>query len=68
VPGGGEPGGWNGLAYYRWHGSPRIYYSYDGAALAALGKELDRQIKRRIPTWCIFDNTASELRSAMRSH
>jgi uncharacterized protein YecE (DUF72 family) len=47
-------------AYYRWHGSPRIYYSdYNGAALAALGKELDRQIKRRIPTWCIFDNTAS---------
>jgi uncharacterized protein YecE (DUF72 family) len=60
VPGGGEPGGWNGLAYYRWHGSPRIYYSdYDGAALATLGKELDRQTKRRIPTWCIFDNTAS---------
>jgi uncharacterized protein YecE (DUF72 family) len=60
VPGGGEPGGWNGLAYYRWHGSPRVYYSdYDAAALAALGKELDRQIKRRIPIWCIFDNTAS---------
>jgi uncharacterized protein YecE (DUF72 family) len=60
VPGGGEPGGWNGLAYYRWHGSPRIYYSgYNAAALAALGNELDRQIKRRIPTWCIFDNTAS---------
>lgn len=57
---GGEPGGWNGLAYYRWHGSPRIYYSdYDAAALAALGKHVDRQIKRRIPTWCIFDNTAS---------
>jgi uncharacterized protein YecE (DUF72 family) len=60
LPGSGEPGGWNGLAYYRWHGSPRIYYSdYDAATLAALGKGLDRQIKRRIPTWCIFDNTAS---------
>jgi uncharacterized protein YecE (DUF72 family) len=60
VPGAGEPGGWSGLAYYRWHGSPRIYYSdYDGAALAALGKELDGRIRRRIPTWCIFDNTAS---------
>ena len=23
----GEPGGWNGLAYYRRHGSPRVYYS-----------------------------------------
>jgi uncharacterized protein YecE (DUF72 family) len=60
VPGAGELGGWNGFAYYRWHGSPRIYYSdYDGAALAALGKRLDSQIARGIPTWCIFDNTAS---------
>jgi uncharacterized protein YecE (DUF72 family) len=60
VPSAGEPGGWNGLAYYRWHGSPRIYYSdYDGAALAALGKRLDSQIARGIPIWCIFDNTAS---------
>src|SRR6202000_1017142 len=23
----GKPGGWDGIAYYRWHGSPRIYYS-----------------------------------------
>jgi uncharacterized protein YecE (DUF72 family) len=60
VPSAGEPGGWNGLAYYRWHGSPRIYYSdYDAAALVALRKSLDSQIKRRIPTWCILDNTAS---------
>lgn len=56
----GEPGGWTGLAYYRWHGSPRIYYSdYNDAALAALGKHLAAQRKRGIPTWCIFDNTAS---------
>jgi uncharacterized protein YecE (DUF72 family) len=59
VPGAGEPGGWNGLAYYRWHGSPRIYYSdYDGAALAALGERLDEQRKHGVPTWCILDNTA----------
>jgi uncharacterized protein YecE (DUF72 family) len=25
VAAGSEPGGWNGLAYYRWHGSPRVY-------------------------------------------
>jgi uncharacterized protein YecE (DUF72 family) len=56
----GEPGGWNGLAYYRWHGSPRTYYSdYDDAALAALGKRLDAQRQRGIPAWCILDNTAS---------
>jgi uncharacterized protein YecE (DUF72 family) len=60
VSGAGEPGGWNGLAYYRWHGSPRIYYSdYDDAALAALGKRLDAQRSRNVPVWCILDNTAS---------
>lgn len=60
VAGGGEPGGWTGLAYYRWHGSPRIYYSdYDDASLAALGKRLAAHRRRGIPTWCIFDNTAS---------
>jgi uncharacterized protein YecE (DUF72 family) len=56
----GEPCGWNGLAYYRWHGSPRIYYSdYDDAALAALGNRLDAQRQRGVPAWCILDNTAS---------
>jgi uncharacterized protein YecE (DUF72 family) len=60
VAGGDQPGGWNGLAYYRWHGSPRIYYSdYDHEALAALHKRLDAHRKRRVATWCIFDNTAS---------
>jgi uncharacterized protein YecE (DUF72 family) len=60
VTGAGESGGWNGLVYYRWHGSPRIYYSdYDDAALAALGERLDAQRSRGIPTWCILDNTAS---------
>jgi uncharacterized protein YecE (DUF72 family) len=60
VPDAGEPGGWNGLAYYRWHGSPRIYYSdYDNIALAALGKRLDAQRRDGVPTWCVLDNTAS---------
>jgi uncharacterized protein YecE (DUF72 family) len=52
------PGGWPGLAYWRLHGSPRMYYSaYDDAALAALAKAL-----RAAPTdetWCMFDNTTS---------
>ena len=48
------------LAYVRLHGSPRIYYSdYDDAALATLGKRLERQRRRGIPVWCILDNTAS---------
>jgi uncharacterized protein YecE (DUF72 family) len=59
VTGAGEPGGWNGLAYYRWHGSPRIYYSdYDDAALKSLKKRLDEMRERGAATWCIFDNTA----------
>lgn len=58
VLGGGEPGGWNGLAYFRWHGSPRIYYSdYDEAALATLSERLEAKRQPSIPTWCILDNT-----------
>jgi uncharacterized protein YecE (DUF72 family) len=58
--GAGEPGGWRGLAYYRQHGAPRIYFSdYDAAALGALKHRLDAERARGIPTWCIFDNTAS---------
>jgi len=59
APGAGTPGGWDGLAYYRLHGSPRIYYSdYGSEALAGL----DRRMKERAvlgPVWCIFDNTAA---------
>ena len=56
----GTPGGWNGLFYYRWHGSPRIYFSdYDAAALASLKERVDERRARGVPTWCIFDNTAS---------
>jgi uncharacterized protein YecE (DUF72 family) len=59
VPGADAPGGWNGLAYYRWHGSPRIYYSdYDEIALTSLGRRLDAPRQRGVPTWCILDNTA----------
>lgn len=56
--GDGEPGGWNGLAYFRLHGSPRIYYSsYEQQALAALALKLKDLRKQRVPAWCIFDNT-----------
>ena len=56
--GDGEPGGWPGLAYFRLHGSPRIYYSsYEDNFLGALAEKLRALRRRRIPTWCIFDNT-----------
>ena len=55
----GTPGGWTGLAYFRLHGSPRVYYSsYDAASLAALRVRLAACAKA-VPVWCIFDNTAS---------
>ncbi len=41
VPAAAEPGGWNGLVYYRLHGSPEIYYSdYPDESLRALAETL----------------------------
>lgn len=59
VPEGEWPGGWGGLAYYRLHGAPQWYHSsYPDAFLQSLGKQVLRAA-RSVPTWCIFDNTAS---------
>jgi len=56
--GDGEPAGWPGLAYFRLHGSPRIYYSsYEDDYLHTLAGRLHGLQRARIPTWCIFDNT-----------
>jgi uncharacterized protein YecE (DUF72 family) len=58
VAGGNEPGGWRGLAYFRLHGSPRMYYSsYEDGFLDSLAGKLAALRRARIPTWCIFDNT-----------
>jgi uncharacterized protein YecE (DUF72 family) len=44
--------------YYRLHGSPRIYYSsYQDDYLESLAGRLRQFRRRRVPTWCIFDNT-----------
>lgn len=57
VPAAGEPGGWDGLAYYRLHGSPRTYWS-------RYGEEYLRQLAHTIAAarcpnvWVVFDNTA----------
>lgn len=58
VAGGDAPGGdesqWR---YWRWHGSPRMYYSrYEDAALQSLAASIPSRAPRR--SWCIFDNTA----------
>lgn len=56
VPAGAEPGGWPGLAYWRLHGSPEMYYApYGPDRVAAYATRLRAS---PAPTWCIFDNTA----------
>jgi uncharacterized protein YecE (DUF72 family) len=53
VPAAAEPGGWDGLQYFRLHGTPRVYYSDYGA------EDIVRQAARMTAqSWCIFDNTA----------
>jgi uncharacterized protein YecE (DUF72 family) len=51
------PGGWGGLAYWRLHGSPRMYYSsYDEAFLGELAAAVRAHGGE---AWVIFDNTTS---------
>jgi len=50
------PGGSDAWQYWRFHGSPRTYYSsYDAARTEAIARALRAS---RSPAWCIFDNTA----------
>jgi uncharacterized protein YecE (DUF72 family) len=58
VPAAAEPGGWDGLVYYRLHGAPQMYFSaYAETYLCELAQRL-RQHAEHAPVWCIFDNTA----------
>ena len=60
VPEAAVPGGWHDLAYFRLHGSPRIYWSrYDAAWIAALATQVTAATRTAREVWCIFDNTAS---------
>lgn len=62
VPSAARPSGAGVAArwsYWRWHGSPRMYYSrYDDEALQQLRRALSRDGQARAPAWCLFDNTA----------
>lgn len=58
-PEAGTPGGAASVRYWRWHGSPRIYYSaYDDTALDALAIQIAQCVTPRRKGWIIFDNTA----------
>jgi uncharacterized protein YecE (DUF72 family) len=53
----GQPGGNPRFVYFRWHGSPHIYYScYSNLQLNNFAAQVNLWRRRR--TWCIFDNTA----------
>ncbi|MEG0182091.1 MAG: DUF72 domain-containing protein [Stenotrophomonas sp.] len=59
VAAGALPGGAQGWHYWRWHGSPRMYYSdYPDAALADLAAQVVHQPRQAQAPWVIFDNTA----------
>jgi uncharacterized protein YecE (DUF72 family) len=48
------------VAYYRLHGSPKVYHSpYSEPYLDALDAQLAAHRRAGRRTWCIFDNTAS---------
>lgn len=59
VPAAAMPGGWRELAYFRFHGEPRIYYSdYEAGQLLDIGERLAEASAAGAEVWCIFDNTA----------
>lgn len=59
-PAAAVPGGHDGLAYWRWHGAPRMYYSaYSDAALTGLAAQIAAVAEGGPPQWVIFDNTAA---------
>lgn len=59
---GDAPAGWQGVRYWRLHGTPRIYHSaYGPERVAAYACLLSASVADGISTWCIFDNTASGL-------
>ncbi|MFL5599647.1 MAG: DUF72 domain-containing protein [Gemmatimonadaceae bacterium] len=59
VPAAAQPGGYGQIAYWRLHGSPRVYYSaYSADTLESMARAIAESAARGISTWCIFDNTA----------
>jgi uncharacterized protein YecE (DUF72 family) len=55
-----NPAGDSRVAYFRLHGSPRIYYSeYSDRYLRSLANRIRAKQAAGAQCWCIFDNTAS---------
>jgi uncharacterized protein YecE (DUF72 family) len=59
IPAAAQPSGCQQHVYFRWHGSPRTYYSsYDAAQLDDLARRMISLSAEVQQVWCIFDNTA----------
>lgn len=54
-----RPGSWNGLRYWRLHGSPRMYRSSYADRLPHYAALVEAEVAKDRDVWCIFDNTAS---------
>lgn len=53
-----QPGGWKSLAYFRLHGSPRMYESpYGEKAIEAQAKVINSLSALGTDVWTIYDNT-----------
>ena len=60
VAGAARTGGWEGLAYLRLHGSPRIYWSaYDAPAIENHARSVAELAAGGAEVWTIYDNTAA---------
>ena len=60
IPEAAQPAGSGCWDYWRWHGSPRMYYDkYDEDRLYVLAKSILARSARNHTAWCIFDNTAA---------
>jgi uncharacterized protein YecE (DUF72 family) len=56
-PGAEAAGGVRRFGYFRWHGSPRLYYSkYSEVQLTAFAETVTST--KATDIWCVFDNTA----------
>ncbi len=59
VPLAASPSGFASVAYFRLHGSSRLYYSaYSSDFLDKLAVQV-ADLAKKASVWCIFDNTAS---------
>lgn len=60
VPGAAQPGGWNGISYFRLHGAPQVYRSnYSLAALSGQAAVTRTLLAENHEVWTMFDNTAA---------